>query len=93
MVPDLLAAPGAINFRVIGDDYYVVLPEGTDPAASELRRGYLQYVIDPLLVRFNRDIAARREPIKQLLTESEKAGASVSPDVFITVSRSLRGSG
>ncbi len=89
VVPDLLAAPGALNFRVIGDDYYAVLPEGADPAASELRRGYLQYVIDPLLVRFNRDIAARREPIKQLLTESEKAGASVSPDVFITVSRSF----
>jgi hypothetical protein len=89
VVPDLLGAPGAINFRVIGDDYYAVLPEGTDPAASELRRGYLQYVVDPLLVRFNRDIAARREPIKQLLTAREKAGASVSPDVFITVSRSF----
>ena len=89
VVPDLLGAPGAINFRVIGDDYYAVLPEGTDPAASELRRGYLQYVIDPLLVRFNREIAARREPIKQLLTAREKAGASVSPDVFITVSRSF----
>jgi hypothetical protein len=89
VVPDLLGAPGAINFRVIGDDYYAVLPEGTDPAASELRRGYLQYVIDPLLVRFNREIAARREPIKQLLTAREKAGATVSPDVFITVSRSF----
>ena len=89
VVPDLLGAPGAINFRVIGDDYYAVLPEGTDPAASELRRGYLQYVVDPLLVRFNRDIAARREPIKQLLASREKAGASVSPDVFITVSRSF----
>ena len=89
VVPDLLGAPGAINFRVIGDDYYAVLPEGTDPAASELRRGYLQYVVDPLLVRFNREIAARREPIKQLLTTREKAGAAVSPDVFITVSRSF----
>jgi hypothetical protein len=89
VVPDLLGAAGTINFRVIGDDYYAVLPEGTDPAASELRRGYFQYVIDPLLVRFNREIAARREPIKQLLAEREKAGAAVSPDIFLTVSRSL----
>ena len=89
VVPDLLGVPGAINFRVIGDEYYAVLPEGTDPASSELRRAYLQYVIDPLLVRFNRDIAARREPIKQLLAEREKAGAAVSPDVFLAVSRSL----
>lgn len=89
VVPDLLGVPGAINFRVIGDDYYVVLPEGTDPASSELRRGYLQYVIDPLLVRFNREIAARRDHVKQLLAEREKAGVAVTPDVFLVVSRSL----
>lgn len=89
IVPDLLGAPGAINFRVIGDEYYAVLPEGTEPASSELRRGYLQYVIDPLLLRFNRDVAARRDQIKQLLADRERAGASVSPDVFLGVSRSL----
>ncbi len=89
IVPDLLGAPGAINFRVIGDEYYAVLPEGTDPASSELRRGYLQYVIDPLSLRFNRDVAARRDQIKQLLADREKAAASVSPDVFLAVSRSL----
>lgn len=89
VVPDLLGAPGAINFRVIGDDYYAVLPEGTDPESSELRRGYLQYVVDALLVRFNRDIAARREQIKLLITEREKAGAEVTPDIYIAVSRSL----
>jgi hypothetical protein len=89
IVPDLLGAPAAINFRVIGDEYYAVLPEGTEPASSELRRGYLQYVIDPLLLRFNHDVAGRRDQIKQLLTDSEKAGASVSPDIFLAVSRSL----
>jgi hypothetical protein len=89
IVPDLLGAPGAINFRVIGDEYYGVVPEGTDLASSELRRGYLQYVFDPLMIRFNRDIAARRDQIKQILAEREKAGVSVSPDAFLTVSRSL----
>ncbi|MEP6741998.1 MAG: hypothetical protein ABJB61_05820 [bacterium] len=89
IVPDLLGASGAINFRVIADDYYAVVPEGTDPASSELRRGYLQYVIDPLVLRFNRQIADRREQIKQILAEREKAGASASPDVFLSVSRSL----
>ncbi len=89
ILPDLLAARGAINFRIIADDYYAVVPEGTDPASSELRRAYLQYVIDALVLRFNRDIAARREQIKQILTERQKAGAQVSPDVFLSVSRSL----
>jgi hypothetical protein len=89
IMPDLLAARGAINFRIIGDGYYAVVPEGTDPGSSELRRAYLQYVIDALVLRFNKDIAARREQVKQILTERQKAGAQVSPDVFLTVSRSL----
>src|SRR6185369_16441587 len=69
--------------------YYAVVPEGTDPSSSELRRAYLQYVIDALVLRFNKDIALRREQIKQILTERTKAGAQVSPDVFLNVSRSL----
>lgn len=89
VLPDLLAAPGAINFRVIGDLYYAIIPEGTDPTSSELRRAYLQYVIDPIVLRFNRDVAARREHLKTLLDEREKAGQSVTPDVFLAVSRSL----
>jgi hypothetical protein len=89
IVPDLLGAPGAVNFRVIGDEYYAILPEGTDPTSSELRRGYLQYTVDPLALRFNREIAARRDQIKLIIAEREKAGAAVSPDIFIAVSRSL----
>lgn len=89
IVPDLLAAPGAINFRVIGDEYYAIVPEGTDPYSSELRRAYLQYVIDPLMVRFNREIAAHRAQIKQIIAAREKAGATVTPDVFLVVSRSM----
>ena len=89
ILPDLLAPRGAINFRIIGDDYYAVVPEGTDPTSSELRRAYLQYVIDALVLRFNKDIALRRDQVKQLLSEREKAGAQVSPDVFLSVSRSL----
>jgi hypothetical protein len=89
ILPDLMAPRGAINFRIIGDDYYAIVPEGTDPVNSELGRAYLQYVIDALVLRFNKDIAQRREQIKQLLTEREKAGGQASPDVFLTVSRSL----
>ena len=89
ILPDLLAARGAINFRIIADDYYAVVPEGIDPTSSELRRAYLQYVIDALVLRFNKDIAGRREHLKQLLNERQQAGAEVSPDVFLSVARSL----
>jgi tetratricopeptide (TPR) repeat protein len=89
IVPDLMAAPGAINFRVISDDYYAIVPETTDPTSSELRRGFVQFVIDPLVLKFNKEIAAQREPIKQLIDARTKEGGTVSLDVFVVVARSL----
>lgn len=100
IVPDLLAAPGAINFRVIADDYFVAVPycneakyicagRDNNPASPELRRAYIDYVVDPLAIRFSREIAARREQIKQVLDARKSAGAQTSPDVFLTVARSL----
>lgn len=100
VVPDLLAAPNAVNFRVIADDYFVIIPfcdetkrycfgRDNNPASPELRRAYIQYVVDPLVVRFNRDISARREQLKQILDARTAAGATISPDVFLMVGRSL----
>src|SRR4030095_10839538 len=89
IVPDLLAAPGAINFRVIADDYYVIVPEGTDPTSSEIRHAFLQFVIDPLVLKFNKEISAQREQVKQLIDLRTKASGTVSPDPFIVVGRSL----
>jgi hypothetical protein len=89
IVPDLLAAPGAINFRVIRDDYYAVAPFGTNPASSELRRGYIQYVLDPLILRYGRAVADKRAAVKQLLDEQRARNPNVTPDVFLSVARSL----
>jgi tetratricopeptide (TPR) repeat protein len=89
IVPDLMAAPGTINFRVIADDYYAIVPEGTDPTSSEIRRGYLQFVLDPLVLKFNKEISAQRDQVKLLIDARTKTGASVSPDVFVVISRSL----
>lgn len=89
IVPDLMAAPGTINFRVIADDYYAIVPEGTDPTSSELRRAFLQFVIDPLVLKFNKEIAAQRDQVKSLIDLRVKEDATVSPDVFVVISRSL----
>ena len=89
IVPDLMAAPGTINFRVIADDYYAIVPEGTDPTSSELRRAFLQFVIDPLVLKFNKEIAAQRDQVKLLIEARVKEDATVSPDVFVVISRSL----
>ncbi len=89
IVPDLLAVPGTINFRVIADDYYVIAPFDTNASSSELRRAYVQYMIDPIIQRYARDIATRRPQIRALLDERIAAGGEASPDVFLSVVRSL----
>ena len=90
VVPDLLAAPGAINLRAVGDDYFVIVPPDTDPRLSETRRAYVQFIVDPLVARFSREVAARRPDIKQLLdAEQARRGRTFGPDVFLTVARSL----
>lgn len=90
VVPDLLAAPGAINLRAVGDDYFAIVPPDTDPRLSEMRRAYVQFVVDPLVARFSREVAARRPDIKRLLdAEQARRGRAFGPDVFLTVARSL----
>lgn len=90
IVPDLLAETGTINFRNIGDDYFAVVPPETNLSQSEVRRAYLQFVTDPLILKNAKDIALFRDGIKQLLDERQKAGAAaISPDVFLAVSRSF----
>jgi tetratricopeptide (TPR) repeat protein len=45
--------------------------------------------MDALVLRYNKEIAARRDQIKQLIDARTKEGATVSPDVFVVVARSL----
>jgi tetratricopeptide (TPR) repeat protein len=89
IVPELLASKGTINFRNVGDDYYAVVPPDTDLSQSEVRRAYLQFVIDPLVANNAKDISTFRAAIKSLLDERRKENADISPDIFLTVSRSL----
>ncbi len=89
IVPDLLAQTGTINFRNIGDDYYAIVPPGTDLSESEVRRAYLQFILDPSILKNARDILTFKDGIKSLLDERRKTNPEISPDIFLAVSRSL----
>ena len=89
VVPDLLASTGTVNFRNIGDDYYVIVPPNTNLRFSEARRAYLQYILDPLVLKNARDISTFRDGIKTLLDERRKENSDISPDVFLAILRSL----
>ncbi|HEY0386598.1 MAG TPA: hypothetical protein VGC64_11330, partial [Pyrinomonadaceae bacterium] len=50
----------------------------------------LQYVLDPFVLRYNREVTERKEAIKTLIEKVAKtSGKTLSPDVYLTVSRSL----
>ncbi|HBE83542.1 MAG TPA: hypothetical protein DDW24_12315, partial [Blastocatellia bacterium] len=69
--------------------YYVILPPDTDIGFSEVRRGYLQFIIDPIILSNSKEIGTIREAVKKLLDERRKTNPSISPDIYLTISRSL----
>lgn len=89
IVPDLLAQDATINFRNIGDDYFAIVPPGTDLDDSEVRRAFLQFVLDPIILKNARDILTHRDGIRALLDERRKLNPQISPDIVLAVSRSL----
>lgn len=89
VVPEMLAPTETINFLNIRDDYYVVVPPDTDLGSSEVRRGFLQFVFDPLVLSNPKDISTISAGVKQLLEERRKINPAISPDVYLAISRSL----
>ncbi|PYS88066.1 MAG: hypothetical protein DMF62_10765 [Acidobacteria bacterium] len=89
IVPEMLAPLGYVNFVNVKDDYYAVVPAGADLTSSEVRRAFLQFTIDPIILGVAKEIETVRPAIKQLLDERRKIDPSSSPDVLLTISRSL----
>lgn len=89
IVPEMLATSGTINFLNIGDDYFAIVPPSTDLSSSEARRGFLQFVLDPLVLKNATEISTFRDGIKSLLDERRKENPDISPDIYIAVVRSL----
>ena len=89
IVPEMLAPAWFVNFVNVRDDYYVIVSPDTDLANSEVRRAYLQFVVDPLVLSSAKDIETVRPAIKELLDTRRKIDPATSPDVFLTIARSL----
>lgn len=89
IVPEMLAPKGVVNFVNVKDEYFAVLPPETDLVGSDVRRAFLQFVIDPIVLSNSKDIATMRDSVKKILDERRKVDSSISPDVYLTISRSL----
>ena len=89
IVPEMLAAKGTINFVNVGDEYFAIVPPATDLTASEVRRAYLQFVLDPVVLSKSAEIFAHRDALRNLVNERRKSNPNISPDFVLSVSRSL----
>ena len=93
IVPDLLAPVDTVNFVNVKDEYFVVvpaeLPANRELSFSEVRRGFLQFIVDPLIYANNKEIETIRPLVKKVLDDRRKTDPTVSPDVYLTISRSL----
>src|SRR5687768_8950426 len=57
IVPEMLVPAGKIIYLNVKDDYFVVVPPDTDVTFSEVRRGFLQFVVDAIVLNNAKDIA------------------------------------
>lgn len=89
IVPEMLAPKGNITFLNIRDDYYVVVPPDTDMRFSEARRAFLQFVLDPIVLANAKEVEPIRNWVRPILDELRKTDQSISPDVYLTITRSL----
>ena len=89
IVPEKLAAVDNINFLNIRDDYYVIVPPDADLSFSETRRAFLQFVLDPVILKTAKETTAIRDWAKPLLDERRKTDPNLSPDIYLMILRSL----
>ncbi|MEP6705552.1 MAG: hypothetical protein ABJB34_12165, partial [Acidobacteriota bacterium] len=89
IVPEMLAPTGNTIYLNVKDDYFVVVPPDTDVTFSEVRRGFLQFVVDPIVLNNAKDIATIRDSVKAILEERRRVDPKISPDVYLTIARSL----
>lgn len=57
---DLLGAPNQVHARSYMDDYFVVVTASARPRVDEIRHAYLHYLLDPLCIRYQTRLDAKR---------------------------------
>lgn len=67
IIPDLFNASNSANLRVVRDTYFLLLGPSSAPSVESLRRAVLSFVLDPLVERQIREVAAIRTDLRTLM--------------------------
>jgi tetratricopeptide (TPR) repeat protein len=60
VIIDLLGAPNQVHTRSFADDYFVVVTHGARARVEDIRHAYLHYLLDPLAIRYQQNLAPKR---------------------------------
>lgn len=67
IIPDLFNASNTANLRVVRDTYFLLLGPSGVPSIEAMRRSFLTFIIDPLIERQIKEVAAIRGDLRKLM--------------------------
>jgi tetratricopeptide (TPR) repeat protein len=84
----LLGAPGQVQARVYGANYYVVLTRSTESRLADLRHQYLHFLLDPLAVKYAFDIH-QKQALAVLARPAPALGTDFKEDFSLLLTECL----
>ncbi|MCS7025396.1 MAG: tetratricopeptide repeat protein [Bryobacteraceae bacterium] len=85
---DLLGPPNQVHTRSYGDEFFVVITPSPEPQYEEIRHRYLQYLIDPLTLKYSEQIE-KKKSILDLALAAPALPEIYKNDVTLLVQRCL----
>lgn len=74
-----LGAPGQVQARIYGENYYVVMTRSAEPPLKDIRHQYLHFLLDPLAVKYAFEIH-QKQPLAALARPAPALGADFKED-------------
>jgi tetratricopeptide (TPR) repeat protein len=84
----LLGAPGQVQARIYGANYYVVLTRSAESRIADLRHQYLHFLLDPLAVKYAFDIH-QKQPLAALARPAPALATDFKADFSLLLTECL----
>lgn len=84
----LLSAPGQVQARIYGENYYVVATSSQDPPIADVRHQYLHFLLDPLALKFAFEVR-QKEGLAALARPAPALGIDFREDFSLLLTECL----
>ena len=84
----LLAAPGEVEARIYGENYYLVVAPSKQPKLAEIRHQYLHFLLDPMAVKYGALIEQKKD-LASLARNAPTLGADFKDDFSLLLTECL----